>query len=110
MFPWWLAPTATKRASLPKIRTLATSSFWMTDSSIAAFIVTWTSWQLILWSGLLVKCSCHLAGGERSEERRVGKECPQLCRFRWSPFHYKKKKMLYLLITARDRLTRHDVV
>ena len=25
--------------------------------------------------------------GGRSEERRVGKECPQLCRSRWSPYH-----------------------
>ena len=25
--------------------------------------------------------------GFRSEERRVGKECPQLCRSRWSPYH-----------------------
>ena len=25
--------------------------------------------------------------GYRSEERRVGKECPQLCRSRWSPYH-----------------------
>ena len=23
----------------------------------------------------------------RSEERRVGKECPSLCRSRWSPYH-----------------------
>src|SRR6266542_6805284 len=30
------------------------------------------------------------AFGRRSEERRVGKEC----RSRWSPYHYKKKKML----------------
>src|SRR5216117_4271400 len=30
-------------------------------------------------------------GGQRSEERRVGKECPSLCRSRWSPCHYKKK-------------------
>ena len=28
-----------------------------------------------------------LEGGLRSEERRVGKECPQLCRSRWSPYH-----------------------
>src|SRR3546814_12647975 len=27
----------------------------------------------------------------RSEERRVGKECVSKCRFRWSPYHYKKK-------------------
>ena len=25
--------------------------------------------------------------GERSEERRVGKECVTTCRSRWSPYH-----------------------
>ena len=25
--------------------------------------------------------------GNRSEERRVGKECNQVCRSRWSPCH-----------------------
>src|SRR3546814_14017376 len=29
---------------------------------------------------------------ERSEERRVGKECASRCRSRWSPYHSKKKK------------------
>src|SRR3546814_14284269 len=29
---------------------------------------------------------------QRSEERRVGKECVSTCRSRWSPYHYKKKK------------------
>src|SRR3546814_16771490 len=29
----------------------------------------------------------------RSEERRVGKECVVTCRSRWSPYHYKKKKI-----------------
>src|SRR3546814_18798527 len=28
---------------------------------------------------------------ERSEERRVGKECVSTSRSRWSPYHYKKK-------------------
>ena len=27
------------------------------------------------------------AAAERSEERRVGKECSLLCRSRWSPYH-----------------------
>src|SRR3546814_16209279 len=27
------------------------------------------------------------AGSERSEERRVGKECVSTCRSRWSPYH-----------------------
>ena len=26
-------------------------------------------------------------GAQRSEERRVGKECLRLCRSRWSPYH-----------------------
>src|SRR3546814_11085952 len=30
----------------------------------------------------------------RSEERRVGKECVSTCRSRWSPYHYKKKTSL----------------
>src|SRR3546814_4480147 len=28
-----------------------------------------------------------LRRGERSEERRVGKECVSTCRSRWSPYH-----------------------
>ena len=28
-----------------------------------------------------------LSWQERSEERRVGKECLRLCRSRWSPYH-----------------------
>src|SRR3546814_10398623 len=31
-----------------------------------------------------------LKNAERSEERRVGKECVSTCRSRWSPYHYKK--------------------
>ena len=27
------------------------------------------------------------AKGKRSEERRVGKECTEQCRSRWSPYH-----------------------
>src|SRR3546814_13275243 len=30
---------------------------------------------------------------ERSEERRVGKECVSTCRSRWSPYHKKKKRL-----------------
>src|SRR3546814_7129512 len=31
--------------------------------------------------------SPHLSPGDRSEERRVGKECVSTCRSRWSPDH-----------------------
>src|SRR3546814_13983722 len=30
---------------------------------------------------------------DRSEERRVGKECVSTCRYRWSPYHSKKQKI-----------------
>ena len=33
-----------------------------------------------------IRCSLVAADG-RSEERRVGKECEDLCRSRWSPYH-----------------------
>src|SRR3546814_12168871 len=33
----------------------------------------------------------NVDGGQRSEERRVGKECVSTCRSRWSPYHEKKK-------------------
>src|SRR3546814_11120067 len=36
----------------------------------------------------------HRRGGDRSEERRVGKECVSTCRSRWSPYHSKKKTKL----------------
>src|SRR3546814_20838318 len=35
-----------------------------------------------------------LTDSSRSAERRVGKECVSPCRYRWSPYHYKKKKKI----------------
>src|SRR3546814_20634604 len=35
---------------------------------------------------------CRSPRYSRSEERRVGKECVSTCRYRWSPYHYKKKQ------------------
>src|SRR3546814_19271004 len=42
--------------------------------------------------------------GERSEERRVGKECVSTCRSRWSPYH--KKKKLYVQDTKQYKIMR----
>src|SRR3546814_19679996 len=42
-------------------------------------------------SGDLAQQHAVTAAGERSEERRVGKECVGTCRSRWSPYHEKKK-------------------
>src|SRR3546814_19699906 len=37
----------------------------------------------------------HPFASVRSEERRVGNECVSTCSSRWSPYHYKKKYILY---------------
>src|SRR3546814_11064475 len=42
-----------------------------------------------MWN-MALGCSHVLS--DRSEERRVGKECVSTCRSRWSPYHSKKKK------------------
>src|SRR3546814_20188708 len=34
----------------------------------------------------------HMKRFNRSEARRVGKECVSTCRSRWSPYHYKKNE------------------
>src|SRR3546814_9653694 len=38
-------------------------------------------------SSIPLKESTGLASTDRSEERRVGKECVSTCRSRWSPYH-----------------------
>src|SRR3546814_16794923 len=46
------------------------------------------------------------AGGgmsERSDERRVGKECVSTCRSRWLPYKYTKKHSTILLVTIHLR-------
>ena len=35
----------------------------------------------------LLEIHAHVLEKERSEERRVGKECTSVCRSRWSPYH-----------------------
>src|SRR3546814_11247064 len=43
----------------------------------------------------MANCDCDMmkmSADDRSEERRVGKECVSTCRSRWSTYHSKKKK------------------
>src|SRR3546814_7193882 len=42
--------------------------------------------------GDITNKAAKLRGVERSEERRVGKECVSTCSVRWSANHYKKKQ------------------
>src|SRR3546814_14889709 len=42
------------------------------------------------------------ARATRSEERRVGKECVRTCRYRWSPYPYKKNQNTTTLLTRNN--------
>src|SRR3546814_13679669 len=41
---------------------------------------------------IMEPCVAQLPVAQRSEERRVGKECVSPCRYRWSADHSKKKQ------------------
>src|SRR3546814_11928743 len=41
---------------------------------------------------------------ERSEERRVGKECVSTCRSRWETYHYKQKSTTTLSININHSI------
>src|SRR3546814_10972238 len=56
------------------------------QSSTAATLATCGE-QLDLHAGL---ASARIGTVQRSEERRVGKECVSTCRSRWPPYHEKK--------------------
>src|SRR3546814_19252175 len=42
---------------------------------------------------------------DRSEERRVGKECVSTCRSRWSPYNYKKNTNSTIILP--NQMTAH---
>ena len=64
---------------------------WLNFLGAAALAASaaWTrQWGFLLlnsvWSAV---AAVGLVAAERSEERRVGKECELKCRSRWSPYH-----------------------
>ena len=74
---------------------------------VVVLALAWGGLAFLLANGITPKLGLDLQGGielvlqavppkgqevtdenlERSEERRVGKECVQPCRSRWSPYH-----------------------
>src|SRR3546814_15619731 len=49
----------------------------------------------------------ELSARERSEERRVGKECVGTCRSRWSQYHYTKNKSIEFTSTENFSKLSH---
>src|SRR3546814_17351251 len=58
-----------------------------------------------VWNILFMMERGELPAAERSEDRRVGKECVSTCRYRWSRNH-KKKKTLNSTMDSKKR-TEH---
>ena len=53
----------------------------------AGLSAAYSAWQNGAESILVIERDRELGGILRSEERRVGKECSEPCRSRWSPYH-----------------------
>ena len=57
-------------------------------AAVIYFIACWLLSRLAEWlPERMQQRTAAPAEPERSEERRVGKECLRLCRSRWSPYH-----------------------
>src|SRR6186997_3501733 len=69
-----------------------TTGDWSSDVCSSDLHAARPGWSCRLSAGLRRCSRCASRASSRSEERRVGKECRLLCRSRWSPYHYKKKK------------------
>src|SRR3546814_20368131 len=65
-------------------RAPADPPFWV-ERDRAAFVRLLGTRGFLLWLADLLADDGR--EGERSEERRVGKECVSTCRSRWSPYH-----------------------
>jgi CBS domain-containing protein len=59
---------------------------WMNPEVITVTVNTTIEAAREILSGNKIR-RLPVVEGERSEERRVGKECRRLCRSRWSPYH-----------------------
>jgi hypothetical protein len=71
------------------INTVELKSLWRSDRTLPLMYCIGVSMVLVLilfgfieWNDSALKSE-----RQRSEERRVGKECRRLCRSRWSPYH-----------------------
>src|SRR3546814_8902923 len=54
---------------------------FLSTAAICAVHLSRLAEEIVIWTS-----------AQRSEERRVGKECVSTCRSRWSPDHYKNTK------------------
>ena len=61
--------------------------FWIALRNTGVWVTASVALELLLGLATALALNRGLRGSNRSEERRVGKECVQPCRSRWSPYH-----------------------
>src|SRR3546814_17390542 len=89
-----LAASAARSTESARIKSLADQLYAEAHAALGSYSEP-TPYAVIKDKDGTVVGSVNQGGGvafNRSEERRVGKECVSTCRSRWSPYHYKKKK------------------
>src|SRR3546814_11515547 len=86
-----LGLTACDPASQAMLAGASLVSFVHTDKTVGDHVATWAFDKdcstLTLANGEGYCRAFVSAEEQRSEERRVGKECVSTCRSRWSPYH-----------------------
>src|SRR3546814_15202248 len=113
MFDQWVAelPTSSLRYCRSPVTRAEMTMSDKEDLQIDAFVAHWrkTGGSELANTQSFINGLCNLLGleppagsrtddahndyvFERSEERRGGKECVSTCRYRWSAYHYKKKR------------------
>src|SRR3546814_15389166 len=83
--------TGVQTCALP-IFTRGSSRHPLKTSTIGPFAHSITAGTSSATTSLASDGSSASAARRRSEERRVGNECVSTCRYRWSPYHSKKKQ------------------
>src|SRR3546814_12060292 len=74
---------------------VAGAGWWARLTSHRDFVAFWfmlpAATILLVFLAYPLLLGIWLSMTDRSDERRVGKECVSTCRSRWSPYHSKKK-------------------
>src|SRR3546814_15611149 len=68
---------------------------WLDRILVVDVPVTVQHARLLQRDGIDAALADRMIAAQRSEERRVGKECVSTCRSRWSPYHSKHKKQTF---------------
>src|SRR3546814_15644832 len=63
----------------------------LAKGKVADTLVTTPAAKMVAQLRLDLRAGREAEAIDRSEERRVGKECVSTCRSRWSPYHSKKQ-------------------